>query len=74
MHGPTEPAGQAVNRSSSVKNTTSAKMVYTKVHWMPINVVGKDHDGEDHKEQNDLLSSPMAKHVLSLATRDQIPP
>jgi hypothetical protein len=73
MHGPTEPAGEAVNRSSSVKNAANAKMVYTKVHWLPIDVVGKDHDGEDHEEQKDLLRSPIAKHVLSLATRDQIP-
>ena len=70
MHGPTEPAGEAVNRSSSVKNTTSPKMVYTKVHWLPINVVGKDNDGEDREEKKDLLSSPVAKHVLSLAISD----
>ena len=73
MHGPAEAAGQSVNRSRSVKNTASTKMVYTKVHWLPIDVVGKDHDGEDREEHKDLLSSPVAKHVLSLATRDRIP-
>jgi hypothetical protein len=50
MHRPTKSAGRAVNRSSSVKNTTSPKMVYTKVHWLPIHVDGKDHDGEDREE------------------------
>jgi hypothetical protein len=45
-------------------------MVYTKVHWLPIDVVGKDHDGEDREEQKDLLSSPLAKHVPSLSISD----
>ena len=62
MHRPAEPTGQAVNGSSSVKNATSPKMVYTKVHCLPIDVVGKDHDGEDRQGKKDLLSSPGAKH------------
>ena len=69
MHRPAKATRQAVNRPRAIKNTTSPVVVYTKVHWLPISVVGKDDDGEDRCGQQDLLGRRVA-HAASLATGD----
>ena len=70
MHRPAKATSQAVNRPRAIKNTTSPVVVYTKVHWLPISVAGKDDGGEDRYSQQDLLGRRVAKHAPSLATGD----
>ncbi len=61
------------NRLRAIKNTTSPVVVYTKVHGLPISVVGKDDDGEDRCGQQDLLGRRVA-HAASLSNRRPLEP